>query len=195
MKHSAFLVVLTVNLLSFLACTTSSSKDFALLIIDVQNDYFQGGSHALYNSLDATSNIENVLRQHREKGNHIIHVQHINPKGAGFFEPDTTGVKIHERVTPLANEPLIVKHQVSSFANTDLEKILREKGIKRLIICGMQTNVCVEGTAMNAVELGYGVTVLNDACAAINMETHDSAINRLKNHVSVHKTDEVVSGN
>jgi len=168
------------------ACTTSGSSkrsvsvDYALLIIDIQNDYFEDGNFALHNPTEALRNAERILNQFRVRGLPVIHVQHINPKGAGFFEPDTWGVQIHERLTPLSYETVVVKHQISSFAGTDLDDILKEKGIKRLIICGMQTNVCVETTTRDAKERGYSVVILEDACAARSMEIHDVTIETLR---------------
>ncbi|MDR2541911.1 MAG: cysteine hydrolase [Treponema sp.] len=162
------------------ARVSKNDVNFALIIIDIQNDYFDGGRFTLHNSLGALNNTESILRQFRDRGLPVIHVQHINPRGAGFFEPGTWGVEIHERVKPLENEALIVKHQISSFAGTELEKILKDKDINRLIICGMQSNVCVEATAKDAVLLGFQVIILEDACAALTTDAHDGAMERLQ---------------
>ena len=138
----------------------------ALLIIDVQNDYFEGGKSELYNSHKALMNIEKVLKLFREKGLPIIHVQHINTRaGAAFFLPDTAGVSIHKNLTPLDNETLIVKHAPNSFLNTNLSSVLQEKGISQLIICGMMSHMCVDTTARACMDFGLKVTLLEDACA------------------------------
>jgi len=158
----------------------NSNEDLALLIIDVQNDYFDGGRHKLYRPSCALTNVEFILNHFREKNISVIHVQHVNPVGAGFFEPNTWGVRIHERLTPSKNEPVIVKNQISSFDGTELGKVLTEKGIKRLVICGMQTNVCVEATTKDAKERGFEVTLLQDASAALDPGTHNNAIDSLR---------------
>ena len=162
----------------------------ALLIIDIQNDYFEGGSHTLYNPLEALSNAEYILKKFRDEGLTVIHVRHSAEPGSGFMERGTWGAEIHENLTPLENETVIVKRQVSSFTGTELDSILFENGIKNLVICGMQTNVCVEGTIKSAKELSYEMILLEDACAAINPETHEKAIADLRELATVIKTNE-----
>lgn len=138
----------------------------ALLIIDVQNDYFEGGKSELYNSYKALMNIEKVLKLFRESGQPVIHVQHINTRsGATFFLPDTAGVLIHKNLTPLDHETLIVKHAPSSFLNTNLSSVLQEKGISELVICGMMSHMCVDTTTRACMDFGLKVTLLEDACA------------------------------
>ncbi|MCL2765266.1 MAG: cysteine hydrolase [Treponema sp.] len=197
MKKNIFRIgiVLTILITFISACATSSSGgrsgsvDFALVIIDVQNDYFEGGSHTLHNPLGALNNAEKILNQFRTRSLPVIHVQHVNPKGAGFFELDTWGVQIHEKLTPLGNEPVVVKHQISSFAGTELADILKERGINRLIICGMQTNICVETTSKDAKARGFSIVVLEDACAARSIEIHNNAIETLRrDYASITRT-------
>ena len=82
----------------------------ALLIIDVQNDYFKNGKMELKNSEEALENIKLVLNKFRENNKEIILIKHIsNREGAAFFLPDTDGVSIHTEITPLNNEKIIEK--------------------------------------------------------------------------------------
>jgi len=170
--------------------------NYALIIIDVQNDYFEGGRHALYNPSDALSNIESILKHFRERNLPVIHVQHINSRGTGFFEPDTIGVQIHENITPLANETLIIKRDVSSFTGTELETILRRNGINGLIITGMQTNVCVRSAVNDCIMRGIRVILLEDACAARSLDIHNDTINSINSlpgdFVVIMKTGEYI---
>ncbi|MCL2050315.1 MAG: cysteine hydrolase [Lachnospiraceae bacterium] len=169
--------------------TLGDETDLVLLIIDIQNDYFEGGKHVLYNPLDALANAELLLNEFRERGLPVIHVQHHN--SSGFLEAGTFGAKIHEDLTPLETEFVITKREVSSFLGTNLEAILTEADVKGLLICGMQTNVCVQTTAKRAVALGFDVIVAEDAAAALNSTAHDNAVeSMLADGVSIIKTNE-----
>jgi nicotinamidase-related amidase len=138
----------------------------ALLIVDVQNDYFPGGRSELHHPMAALSKIEKLLGHFRAKGMPVIHVQHINLReGATFFRPHTHGALIHERLTPQAGERLVVKHAPNSFHETNLLAILREEGITDLVICGMMSHMCVDTTARACKDFGIGVTLIDDACA------------------------------
>jgi nicotinamidase-related amidase len=145
----------------------------ALLIIDVQNDYFPGGKSALHNPLAALANIEKLLGLFRARQLPVIHIQHVNTRaGATFFLPDTEGVLIHEKVRPLENEFLVMKHAPSSFLNTKLFDILQANGITNLVVCGMMSHMCVDTTVRACMDYGLKVTLPEDACA-----TKDLAFN------------------
>lgn len=143
----------------------------ALLIIDIQNDYFEGGKNELQGSFGASLNARNVLEKFREKKSQIIHVQHISTKpGSTFFLPETEGCKIQVNVQPLENEKVIVKHYPNSFRETDLNIYLQSLGINHLVVCGMMTHMCVDTTVRAARDLGYEITLLGDACATKDLQ-------------------------
>ena len=149
----------------------------ALLIVDVQNDYFEGGKSELKKPNDALLNIEKALNLFRGKGLPVIHVQHINTFiGATFFVPDTDGAAIHKNLTPLENEALIVKHAPNSFLNTNLAAVLQESKIDELIICGMMSHMCIDTTARACMDYGIKVTLLEDACATKDLAFHSKTI-------------------
>ncbi len=138
----------------------------ALLIIDVQNDYFEGGKSELCNPIEAMQNIEKVLRIFRQRSLPVIHVQHINNReGATFFLPNTDGVLIHKNLTPLEGEYIVTKHAPNSFFETNLLDILQENKINELVICGMMSHMCIDTTTRACKDFGIKVTLLNDACA------------------------------
>jgi nicotinamidase-related amidase len=138
----------------------------ALLLIDIQNDYFTGGKMELHQPLKALDNAELVLKRFRRIGAPVIHVQHISiNEGATFFLPDTEGVKIHERLTPLSTETVVVKHAPNSFFNTNLLDILRDHQITDLVACGMMSHMCIDTTVRACKDLELKVTLLEDACA------------------------------
>jgi len=138
----------------------------ALLLVDIQNDYFAGGAMELVESSAAASKAGRLLRSFREKALPIIHIQHISTRpGATFFLPNTSGVQIHESVAPRAGEPVFQKHYPNSFRDTPLLEHLRSRQIAQLVIAGMMTQMCIDSTTRAAADLGFQCVVASDACA------------------------------
>jgi nicotinamidase-related amidase len=140
--------------------------DTALVIIDIQNDYFPGGAMELEGAEAAGSHAGKALAQFRAKGEPIIHVRHLSVRpGATFFLPNTRGAEIHAAVKPQDDETVIEKNFPNSFRNTPLQAELERRGIKNLVVAGMMTHMCVDATVRHAADLGYKVTLIGDACA------------------------------
>lgn len=138
----------------------------ALLIIDMQNDYFPGGKMELEGAQAAAENAASALEQFRRLGLPIFHVKHLSVRpGATFFIPGTPGVEIHPRVQPREGERVLQKNFPNSFRATELEAVLKAADAKELVIAGMMTHMCVDATVRQAADLGYRVTLLGDACA------------------------------
>lgn len=143
----------------------------ALIIIDMQNDYFPSGAMELVNMEEAAQNCQRLLSYFREQQMPIFHIQHISTrKGATFFLPGTHGCKINESVEPKEKEPVVVKHYPSSFRETELEKKIKYQGINELIICGAMTHMCIDTTTRAAFDLGFKCLVVSDACATKDLE-------------------------
>lgn len=149
----------------------------ALLIIDVQNDYFDGGAHTLVNAAEAGKHAQQVLQTARKQHLSVVHIQHLAVnEGADFFLPDTPGAAIHTCVSPISDEKLIIKNYPNSFRETALLKHLQNNGITHLVICGMMTDVCVDATVRAAMDLGFTITVIGDACATRNRVLYNKTI-------------------
>lgn len=143
----------------------------ALLLIDIQNDYFEQGAMPLVNAEQASLQAKRVLEYFRENMLPIIHIQHVaTRKDATFFIPQTQGVQIHTTVFPLQSEKRIIKHYPNSFRETQLLDYLTANQINNLVVCGMMTHMCVDATVRAAKDLGYNITLLADACATRNLE-------------------------
>lgn len=142
----------------------------ALVVVDVQQDYFPGGAFPLVGPEEAAQAAGRVLAAAREAGLVVVHVQHHSVDGTPFLRPDTPGVRIHPAVTPGPGEALVVKHAPNSFLGTGLEELLRERGVEDLVVLGMMTSMCVDSTVRSAAERGFAVTVVADACAAPDLE-------------------------
>jgi nicotinamidase-related amidase len=140
--------------------------DTALLIIDIQNDYFPGGAMQLEGADAAGAKAGAALEKFRKNGNPVIHVQHLSVRpGSTFFLPGTRGAEIHPSVSPRDVETVIEKNFPNSFRGTKLEQTLKESGVKNLVVAGMMTHMCVDATVRHAADLGYKITLLGDACA------------------------------
>lgn len=140
--------------------------DTALVVIDIQNDYFPGGAMELEGADAAGEKAGATLRRFREQNLPILHVRHLSVRpGATFFLPGTRGAEIHPSVQPLGGEPVIEKNFPNSFRGTALEQHLKDAGVKNLVVAGMMTHMCVDATVRHAADLGYKITLLADACA------------------------------
>lgn len=170
MKTIGFIVLLIFSL-------TMNAQQKALVIIDIQNDYFTGGNMPLVGSEEAVLNAKLVLEQFRREGFPVIYLQHLSDyPGATFFIPGTVGADIHSEVAPIDGEKIIIKHYPNSFRETELLDYLKEQGISDLVICGMMTSMCVDATTRAAKDFGYNCTVIGDACAAPNLEINGKTV-------------------
>lgn len=138
----------------------------ALLIIDIQNDYYPGGAMELTGSVEAGAQAGKLLDAFRKKALPVIHVQHLSTRpGATFFVPGTQGVEIHSCVSPREGETVIQKNFPNSFRDTSLLQQLRDRQITRLVVAGMMTQMCVDSTVRAAADLGFECLLAHDACA------------------------------
>jgi nicotinamidase-related amidase len=139
----------------------------ALLLIDLQLDYFPGGAHPLVAPEAAVGVASAVLAAHRTAGLPVVHVQHVwDDADAAFMKPGTPGIEIHPSVSPIAGEPLVTKAHPNSFRETTLCEVLDGLGVNSLTVAGMMTSMCVDATVRAAADFGYSVSVVSDGCAA-----------------------------
>ena len=142
----------------------------ALIIVDVQNDYFAGGKNELVGAKEATKKVKCLIDAFRAKNEPVIYVKHINNElGATFFIAGTYGSKVSDLITPESKDLIVEKHYPNSFLGTSLQKHLLDMKIKKLVICGMMTHMCIDTTVRAAKGLGYEITLVEDACATKNL--------------------------
>jgi nicotinamidase-related amidase len=142
----------------------------ALVIVDIQRDYFPGGAMPLHEPEAAAEKAGQVLEAFRKAGDPVFHVQHQSPAGAGFLEEGTDGTEIMAPVTPADGEVVIRKHAPNSFLRTDLEQRLRDLDVEEVVVVGMMTSMCVDATTRAGADLGFRMTLVPDACAAPGLE-------------------------
>ncbi len=149
----------------------------ALLIIDIQKDYFPGGRMELVRPLEAAKKAYQLLQCFREHNGHHVHIQHVaKSPSATFFIPGTDGTDIHDSVAHFEGEPLVVKHYPNSFRETNLLEMLKGWGVERVVICGMMSHMCVDATARAAADFGFQVIVAEDACATRDLQFGDTVV-------------------
>jgi nicotinamidase-related amidase len=148
-----------------------------LVLVDIQNDYFQGGKMALEGSQEAAQAAGRLLRLFRKNGVSVVHIQHVSTyAGATFFIPNTPGAEIHASVKPLETETVIQKHFPNSFRETNLLPHLQQMGVRRLILAGMMTHMCVDATIRAATDLGFQCLIAQDGCATRPLKFQDRVI-------------------
>ncbi|BDA71779.1 isochorismatase [Calothrix sp. PCC 7716] len=142
-----------------------------LILVDIQNDYFPGGSLELFGVEQAAKNAQELLQKFQDKQSPIFHIQHISKQpGATIFLPNTKGCEIHESVAPQPDEIVIVKHFPNSFRETHLLEYLKNSEVEEVVICGAMSHMCIDATTRAAFDFGFHCTVIEDACATRNLE-------------------------
>jgi nicotinamidase-related amidase len=138
----------------------------ALLLVDLQNDYFPGGTMELIGADRAVAQAARLLDSFRKRSLPVFHVRHIATRpGATFFLPGTVGAEIHGAVKPAGSEAITIKHFPNAFRQTTLLEVLRAADVSRLVIAGMMTHMCIDTTVRAASDLGFSCRLASDACA------------------------------
>lgn len=156
----------------------------ALLVIDIQNDYFAGGELELFAADETAERIKAAILDARQAGDRVVLVQHVSTAPKGMFASGSAGVAIRPDILEAADGvPVVVKHVADAFQDTDLATHL--DGIDSLLVCGMMTQNCVVFTAMSAHAQGYNVSVVEDLCTAPTEVVHTIALSALKSKLNV----------
>ncbi len=133
----------------------------ALLVIDVQEGMFTLEGFRVHGVADFLSCVSDLISSARSSGVPVVYMQHCGSADSPL-ERGTTGCRIHESIAPLPGELVIEKMESDSFLDTDLQEELDSLGVTDLIVCGMQSEFCVDTTCRRAHGLGYRVTLVED---------------------------------
>ena len=159
----------------------------ALLVIDLQNDYFPDGKFPLWNTDVVLQNIVSAIENAVSQGVPIVLIQHIANPAMGiapFFNEGTAGAGIHSTILAAAPDATIVaKEFADSFVETTLEETLSAVGATELLVCGMMTQNCVTHTAISRSAEKYKVSILVDCCTTVDEMIHNIALHAVSTRV------------
>lgn len=164
----------TLRSLMGLPSSPAPLSESTLIMIDCQNTY-RTGVMALEGVEPAVREAAQLLRQARQVGTRIVHVMH----DAGTGSPYDLGAQIgqiSDEVSPEEGEAVIVKNYPSSFFQTDLQEQLQRLGAQDLVLAGFMTHMCVNSTARDAFNLGFRPTIVADATATRDLQTHGQLV-------------------
>lgn len=149
----------------------------ALIVVDIQNDYFPGGLWTLVGVEAAADNAAKLIAEFRKANDMIVHIRHEFPTSeAPFFRPGSEGAQTHAKVRALEGEITLLKHYPNSFRETELKAILDKHSIDELVICGNMSHICIDATTRAACDFGYQVTLIQDACASRDLEFNGTSV-------------------
>jgi len=185
----------------------------ALIVVDVQNDFchnqgiFGKRNFNLSYVEKAVNNILHFMDQCRQYSLPIVFVRTLHSswtdseswigrmEGAArempICRPESWGAEFY-KVKPLAGDFIVTKHRFSGFVGTDLDLVLRSKGMETLLMTGVATNVCVETTARDGFNRDYRIILVEDCCAAFSEEEHASTITNMSKYFGIVMNSEVL---
>ncbi len=164
----------TIRTMSSAPATTSlQAGETALIVIDFQNEYFTG-KMPIPDGMKALKKTQELVKFAHDKKMPVFFVRHEGPADSPLFAKGTTFSEFHKDLQPAAGDKVITKATPSSFVGTDLEKQLKDLGIKKIIVTGLMTHMCVSSTARDAVPLGFDVIIPEDATATRDLDTWDN---------------------
>jgi nicotinamidase-related amidase len=144
----------------------------ALIVIDVQNEYFDG-KLPISDPPTSTSlpNITRAMDAATAAGIPVIVVQHVDDDPAGgIFVRGTSEQQLHPEIAARPRDHLVEKKLPGSFTDTNLQELLESEGVDTVAIAGYMTHMCVDTTSRQAAHLGLGVEVLSDATGTLSLE-------------------------
>ena len=167
----------------------------ALVVVDIQNEYFPQGKLPLVGIKEAAANAALVIASARQKGHMVIHIRHEMPAAdAPIFTPNSDGVAINEIVQPAENEEVLVKHYPNSFRDTPLKEMLDKNDIQEVTVVGAMSHMCIDATVRAAVDFGYKTTTIHDACATLDLEFDGTKVPAAQVHATIMAAIEFMYG-
>ena len=157
----------------------------ALIVVDIQNDYFAGGRCPLVGIDAAADNAARAIAAARDAGDLVVHIRHeFRTADAPFFAPGSHGAQIHPKAQSQDSETVVVKHFPNAFRDTGLKALLDKSGIEEVTIVGAMSHMCVDAATRAACDFGYKVTVVHDACATRDLTFNEVTVPAAQVHAA-----------
>ena len=150
----------------------------ALVVIDVQESFRQRPLWQAVSNPEIVTRVHRLVDAARAAGDAVVWVLHTEPGSGGVFDPASGHVRLMDGLAPAPGEPVLTKTSRNAFTTTNLQQLLTERGIRDLVICGIQTEQCCETTARLAADFGYDVTFVTDATATFPIPHRDAPSGR-----------------
>jgi len=150
----------------------------ALVVIDVQESFRRRPTWQVVSNPDIAADVQRLVDAARAAGDLVAWVLHSEPGSGGVFDPESGHVRLVDELVPRDGEPVLTKTSRNAFTTTNLAQLLTERGIRDLVLCGIQTEQCCETTARVAADLGYAVTFVTDATATFPIPHRDAPADR-----------------
>jgi ureidoacrylate peracid hydrolase len=175
----------------------------ALLVVDVQNDFVSSKGSAAQRGEDVNSaqamvpRLVRLIEEARRVSLPVIYIKTTHGEwtdtpswiyrksqqsALNTCREGSWGAEFYDGISPLSQERVVIKHRYSAFINTDLNTVLKAKGIESVLVTGVATNVCVETTARDAYMFDYYVTMVEDCSAAYDPKMHETTLENIRRH-------------
>jgi len=187
----------------------------ALLVVDVQNDFVSSKGSAAQRGEDVSAaqamvpTLIRLIAEARRVALPVIYVKTIHGEwtdtpswiyrksqqsALNTCREGSWGAEFYDRISPLPSERVVIKHRYSAFINTDLNTVLKAKGVESVLVTGVATNVCVETTARDAYMYDYYVTMVGDCAAAYDPKLHETTLENMRRHFGlVASSEEIIA--
>lgn len=151
----------------------------ALILIDFQNEWVDKSSDYYVEDISQIIEKTNKLIDFARKNEwQVIFTKHIEKDSKKEFAPGSKNIEIIDSVNKMVTDTVIEKYKISSFYKTNMEEKL--KGARRVVVCGILTNLCVRSFVQDAYDRGFEITIVKDCCVAFDKETHEFTLKDLK---------------
>ena len=141
----------------------------AILVVDLQNEYWPDGNLPLHGIEAAAHNAARVIAHARSRGDLVVNIRHEIP-GGPIFVPGSAGARINDVVAPAQDEAVITKNHPNSFRETGLKDLLDEHGVRDVVVVGAMSHMCIDATTRAANDHGFATTTIHDACPTRDIE-------------------------
>jgi len=163
----------------------------ALLVIDVQNEYFTGKLPVSYPT-GTLSNVLSAMDAARAQHVPVVAIQHAAPQPeSSVFRKGSKEWELHPEIAARQHDVLIHKSLPGSFTGTQLEAWLRERGVETVVISGYMTQMCCDTTARQALHMGFGVEFLSDATGTLDIENEAGKVSGEELHRAILVTQQM----